>query len=80
MESPAGGGWGDPLKRDVARVWSDIKGGLVSPRCALEDYAVVLLEDGSGVDIFATEARRAAARAVTGKNEDDRVDSEFVGD
>jgi N-methylhydantoinase B len=72
MESPAGGGCGDPLERDVAEVWCDIKGGLVSPRSALEDYGVVLLEDGSGADVVATEARRAAARAASGNNEDDR--------
>lgn len=66
MESPAGGGWGDPLERDVAHVWGDIKGGLVSPRNALEDYGVVLLEDGSGVDGVATAARRAAARSAPG--------------
>lgn len=55
---PAGGGYGDPLKRDPARVLEDVLDGLVSVETARRDYGVAI-SDGR-VDETATAALRAA--------------------
>lgn len=57
--SSGGGGWGDPLKRDSARVLSDVRCGFVSRDGALRNYGVVLTGDGRAVDQTATERERA---------------------
>ena len=44
--SGGGGGYGDPLERDIARVERDVRLGYVSAQSALEDYGVVLDETG----------------------------------
>jgi N-methylhydantoinase B len=63
-----GGGYGDPIRRDPARVVRDVKNGRVTPQRAAEIYGVVLGDDG-GVDAEATSTRRRAIRAgrVDGK-------------
>jgi N-methylhydantoinase B len=61
MESSGGGGFGDPLERDPARVVVDIGEGYVTPPAAEAIYGVVL-RDGA-VDAAATEAQRAKLRA-----------------
>ncbi len=38
IETPGGGGWGDPAERDEIRVESDIRDGLVSPERARDRY------------------------------------------
>jgi N-methylhydantoinase B len=53
-----GGGWGDPMRRDPARVAEDVVDGKVSADAAAERYGVVLSEDGE-IDHQATERRRA---------------------
>ncbi len=64
--SPCGGGYGDPLERDPARVLDDVLDGFITPAHALDDYGVILraVDDGYGwsLDPGATEARRAAAQ------------------
>ena len=62
LETPGGGGFGDPLSRDPARVARDAALGYVSREAARRDYGVVLREDGS-VDAPATAALRGEARA-----------------
>jgi len=57
-----GGGYGDPIRRDPARVARDVKNGVVTRKRADEIYGVVLRDDG-GVDAEATHARRQAIRA-----------------
>ncbi|MCP2276253.1 N-methylhydantoinase B [Nocardia amikacinitolerans] len=52
-----GGGWGDPLEREPARVAADVRAGLVSPEFAAAGYGVVLV--GGEVDEAATSAQRA---------------------
>jgi N-methylhydantoinase B len=59
--TPGGGGFGDPLNRDIARVGRDVVMGYVSAEAALRDYGVVLA-DGR-VDEPATAARRESLRA-----------------
>lgn len=42
FETPGGGGYGHPFKRDPEKVLLDVKEGYVSEEKALEDYGVVL--------------------------------------
>ncbi|WP_421998600.1 hydantoinase B/oxoprolinase family protein [Reyranella sp.] len=59
----AGGGYGDPLRREAARVALDVARKAVSPRAANDIYGVVF--DGQGaVDETATQVRRGALRAA----------------
>ena len=63
LESAGGGGFGDPLARDPARVREDVAAGLVSRERARDGYGVVLTATGE-VDAPATTARRAALVAA----------------
>ncbi|WP_260681019.1 hydantoinase B/oxoprolinase family protein [Arthrobacter sp. KBS0703] len=56
-----GGGYGDPLLRDVAAVLKDVSDGYVSAEIAHSVYGVVLGKDG--VDAAATSAARSAIRS-----------------
>jgi len=55
-----GGGIGDPLSREPARVLQDVVDGVVSPRAAAELYGVVVRE--GAIDTAATDARRSGLR------------------
>ncbi|WP_406856931.1 hydantoinase B/oxoprolinase family protein [Alsobacter sp. KACC 23698] len=46
LETPGGGGWGDPLRREPALVARDVRLGYVSPGAAAADYGVVASADG----------------------------------
>jgi N-methylhydantoinase B len=48
-----GGGWGDPLEREVELVQRDVVEGKVSLQAAHEDYGVVLDGGSEGFDIDA---------------------------
>lgn len=61
LESAGGGGYGDPLTRDVARVLDDVAEGIVTPQCARERYGVVLV--GGACDERQTAALRAELKA-----------------
>ena len=61
LETPGGGGCGDPLTREPVRVARDVKLGFVSREAARAQYGVVLGADG-GVDEAATRAQRQGAR------------------
>jgi N-methylhydantoinase B len=57
--SPGGGGFGDPLTRDIGEVERDLRLGYVSRETAERLYGAVM--DGKGrLDVLATEQRRAA--------------------
>ena len=58
-----GGGWGDPLERDVQRVLDDVIDGKVSRTAAASDYGVVMTDCGRDVDLAATHRGRARIRA-----------------
>jgi N-methylhydantoinase B len=45
VEFAGGGGWGDPFRRDVARVRDDVARGYVSLLSAREDYGVAVTDD-----------------------------------
>jgi len=40
--NPGGGGWGNPLTRDVARVVHDVRNGYVSVQAAADEYGVAV--------------------------------------
>lgn len=47
LESPGGGGWGNPLQRPVEAVARDIRLGHVGVDAAIRDYGVAVAPDGS---------------------------------
>lgn len=62
LQSAGGGGYGDPLERDVEVVWRDVVDGLITPDSARDMYGVVLDGDGA-IDTAATKAKRAGLAA-----------------
>jgi N-methylhydantoinase B len=50
IDSPAGGGWGDPKARDAALVLRDVRDEIISVKVARELYGVALTGDGRSVD------------------------------
>lgn len=62
QETAGGGGYGDPLERDPAAVVRDVEYGYVSRRSALEDYGVVIDNDGL-LDQDGTRRRRDLMKA-----------------
>src|SRR6202166_2437200 len=65
VRTGGGGGWGDPLERDIAAVRSDVIEEFVSRRFAEETYGVVLRDDLT-LDEVQTERRRNALRSGRG--------------
>jgi N-methylhydantoinase B len=61
LETPGGGGWGDPAMRDPALVLADVSEGYVTPERAAATYKVVVKRDGTAwkVDEAATRVRRS---------------------
>ena len=64
LDTPGGGGHGDPLARDPERVLADVLEGAVSRSAAERDYGVVLAPAGCSwvLDRAATQALRAQMR------------------
>ena len=60
LETPGGGGFGDPMTRDPVRVGRDVDLGYVTKAAARNEYGVVIGENGA-VDIAATAALRSGA-------------------
>jgi N-methylhydantoinase B len=58
IESPGGGGLGDPRRRAAERVLDDVRAGLVSIEAARRDYGVVITPD-LNLDADATRALRS---------------------
>jgi len=65
LDTPGGGGYGDPLARDPERVLADVREGIVSPAAAEQAYGVVLAPAGKSwaLDRAATQARRGQLKA-----------------
>ncbi len=61
VETPGGGGYGDPGERDLTDVLRDVRQGLVSRQAAERDYAAVIDAD-MNLDMAATERLRAQRR------------------
>ncbi len=64
MMGPCGGGYGNPMARDPARVLEDVLDGLVSPDSARHDYGVVIT-DSMTIDTAATRAARETGQEGT---------------
>lgn len=60
LETPGGGGYGDPLNRPPQQVLLDVLDGFISPESALDDYGVVINDEL--VDADATGRKRAELR------------------
>ncbi len=58
IEGTAGGGWGDPKKRDPMRVLRDVRDEIVSVQSARDLYGVVIDHTGRNIDVAATKALR----------------------
>jgi N-methylhydantoinase B len=58
LETPGGGGWGDPRRREPGRVARDVRLGYVSAGAARDQYGVAVAPDGA-LDAAATAALRA---------------------
>jgi N-methylhydantoinase B len=63
IRTTGGGGWGDPLDRDPAAVLRDLRWHKVSPRSALDDYAVVVSGTADGGDLRLDEAATQELRS-----------------
>ena len=62
LETPGGGGWGDPLERDPEMVLADVIAEKVMPQRARQTYGVVLDVEKRQVDWSATERLRKEMR------------------
>ena len=63
VQTPGGGGYGDPLERDPERVLADVSDEKVTIGAARAEYGVVLDPDTGSIDADATERRREAVRS-----------------
>jgi N-methylhydantoinase B len=85
METSGGGGYGDPLERDPARVAQDVRDGVIGRDTADVAYGVIL--DGESVDEAATRERRRLLSAgrthvelrLTGALDETRVSGIVLG-
>ncbi len=73
LDTPGGGGHGDPLAREPERVLDDVRDGNVSPEAAERDYGVVIRRDGSSLHHRSGRDRREARgnedrQAITGSS------------
>lgn len=59
IETPGGGGWGDPFEREPERVRTDVLGSFISVQSARDEYGVVLVGMDHEIDLAATVAMRA---------------------
>ena len=67
LDTPGGGGHGDPLARAPEHVLADVREGHVSAQAAERDYGVVLERAGRSwvIDGTATQARRAQMKSAS---------------
>ena len=61
LESPGGGGLGDPFERDPAKVLADVVQTYVSPQRAERDYGVRIVKQGRNWEIDETATARLRA-------------------
>ena len=85
--SAGGGGWGDPLERDITLVEKDVGGGFVTLEGALRNYGVVIDPVTSKADVTGSEAKRKDLRRRRGETkmfhrfiyfDDEREEREWV--
>ena len=64
-----GGGWGDPMLREPARVLEDFLDGYVTPAKACDNYGVVIDSQSKTIDGEATKRTRAGHKHTNSKAE-----------
>jgi len=69
FRAPGGGGYSDPLDRDLDHLQSDIDNELVSIESAERDYGAVIKKKTLKIDRKATEARREKLKTEWKRNE-----------
>ena len=57
VETTGGGGWGDPLERDISLVRLDVIQGKVSERAARELYGVIFVSDRDDFEVEVAKTR-----------------------
>lgn len=62
MDAAGGGGYGDPVERDIERVEADVLDGYVSLESATKDYGVSINPQTMRVDMDETKAIRASLK------------------
>ena len=67
IHTAGGGGWGDPLERDISMVLDDVLDGFVSLDAARESYGVIINPNTQRIDGEATEEQRQRIRATRGE-------------
>jgi len=65
LDTPGGGGYGDPLARDPARVLADVREGDLSVEAAAERYGVVIKEAAGPPTVDEAATERARTRMKT---------------
>jgi N-methylhydantoinase B len=65
LDTPGGGGYGEPAARPAEQVLADVREGFVSAEAAEREYGVVLTADGSAVDAGATAKKRNQMKTTT---------------
>jgi N-methylhydantoinase B len=69
LDTPGGGGYGDPLARTPERVLADVREGFVSVEAAEREYGVVLTQDGGSWAIDAAATGRMRGKMTKAKGE-----------
>jgi N-methylhydantoinase B len=66
LDTPGGGGFGDPLTRDPERVLADLREGYISAGATEQDYGVVVVrsENDLAIDEVATDRTRANLKSI----------------
>jgi N-methylhydantoinase B len=70
---PAGGGYGDPLAREPARVRDDIADRLLSPEVACQEYGVVVASTEEVDKVVTARLRAEMANARAARSPSDRL-------
>jgi N-methylhydantoinase B len=64
LDTPGGGGYGNPVEREPERVLTDVREGYITVAAAVRNYGVVVVEAEAGPAIdFAATARRRSTGA-----------------
>ena len=64
IHTAGGGGWGDPLEREIRLVERDVRGGFVSLESARTEYGIVIDPDSLKADVTGSLAFRRDLRRV----------------
>jgi len=69
LDTPGGGGFGNPFERDAERVLADVREGYITQAAAEREYGVVVVETEHGFAIDFAETARRRSQMETGQNE-----------